>query len=89
MYRTSMIAALALSLAGLAACGEATSDRVPGRAGIDNGRVDGLTMGAPVDDAASDALMSGAAIGLAPRDAVTTPDGPNRIHIEKSLSQNK
>ena len=82
MSRTSMIAALALSLIGLGACGEATLDRAYSGAGSDHGSntAGGLAVGAPTDDAA---------IGAVPDGAIDAPGSRNRMHIGKPLPPTK
>ncbi len=75
MNRIGIVAMLALSLIGTAACGNASPDRTRSGTGISGGS---LTGGTPVD---------GAAIGTVPDGAVGAPASQNRIHIGKPLGE--
>jgi hypothetical protein len=61
MTRISIVATLALSLIGVAACGETTSDRALSGAGIGAGvgAVGGLLVGAPAQGAVIGAVVGG------------------------------
>ena len=73
MNRISLIAALSLSLIGVAACGNSTSDRALSGAGIGAGAgaVGGFLVGAPVEGAVIGAVVGGAT------GAITSPDQIN------------